>query len=151
MTVDNARRITEGIAKAKGIIETRIVAALQKTMWDLVNMIDVPVDTHNLWDSIGCAIYSNGALISVEYPPQVATEPRPFRYKASDPKIYYWGREQLEEMVINPPAEVLTHKGWCLYYIAAQPYSQIVEDINGDDVLDEEKVMPLFYSHIKKL
>jgi hypothetical protein len=146
----NDKVIEKGFVDFKKVIERDIVTALQNTMWDLVNNINVPIDTHNLWDSIGCGVYINGVLVSVEFPPQAATEPRPFRYKAGDPKIYYWGAEELEEMIIHPPAEILSHIGWCLYYVAAQPYSQIVEDINGDEVLREDLVNPLFLTHLRK-
>ena len=149
--ISNAKVIEQAGLKAMKIIERDIINALQNTMWDLVNLTDVPVDTHNLWDSIGCGVYSDGVLLSVEYPPQVATEPRPFRFKAGDPKIYYWGREELEEMIIFPPPEIIGYKGWCLYYVAAQPYSALVRDLYDVEVLQTDTVKTTFYTNLVKL
>ena len=145
---NNEKAIENGVQKIRDIYFKRIITALQETMWDLVSGIDVPIDTHNLWDSIGCGVYYNGSLISVEFPNKTATEPRKFKFKAGDPNIYYSGSYELEEMIIKPPIEILSYSGFCLYYVAAQPYSQIVEDVNGADVLREDFVIPLFIKHL---
>jgi hypothetical protein len=149
--IENARIIEEGFVKIRKRIDQQVVTALSETMWDLVNLTEVPVDTHNLWDSIGCGVYVYGVLVDVLYPPQVATEPRPFRFKKGDPKIYYWGSEELEEMIIFPPDEILTYQGYCLYYVAAQPYSALIRDLMDVDVLHTDIVKPKFFTHIKKL
>lgn len=149
--MNNQQIIQDGMARAQRIIDNRIMAALYETMWDLTDATKVPVWTHNLWDSIGCGIYKDGTLQQVAYPPAVATEPRTHIYGVLgiDPNDEFLGREQLQDMITNPPAEILTSVGWCLYYVAAQPYAQKIDARSNADVLHEELAQPSFLSHIR--
>lgn len=113
--------------------------ALRQTATELINEISVPVQTHNLWDSIGCGIYNNGALVEVFFPIKEARVPRDG----------IWGREQLEDFVVNnPPSEIRNINGWALYYVASMPYAQAVDDRDDVDILLEEAVVPTFIKYI---
>jgi hypothetical protein len=167
--MNNAQVIEGGLRKAMDIIDFRTTSALEETAFDLVNMTEVPVWTHNLWDSVGCGIYRNGVLIKYSVPPTVAVDPRSgdkeFPLEArSDPMsafpiwgsglqgldkdAAYWGTVELFEMLERPPMDITSHKGWALYYVAAMPYSQIID--KKYDVLQEEHIQPLFFTHIRK-
>ena len=148
MATDNNKVISDGLVKAKRIIDERITSALSKTAFDLIDETDAPIWTHNLWDSIGCGIYKDGALIKVVYPPKRAEEPRSDIYGIAVPNRDYWGYEELRDMIMNPPSSIPS-KGWALYYVAAMPYSEIVDNRSDVDVLHEEVVKPKFLSHIK--
>lgn len=165
--MNNSQVIERGLAKALRMIDVRTTNALSSTGEDLIDMTDVPVWTYNLQDSIGCGTYKDSVLMSTAIPPQEATEPRSGakdfaksgRYqKDSERPIWgvdgidedkaYWGQDELFSMLANPPVDILSHKGWSLRYIAAQPYSQVVD--RYADVLEEQNVLPLFLQHIRK-
>ena len=151
MATNNNKVITEGLQKAKRIIDDQIISALTKTAFDLVGETDVPIWTHNLWDSIGCGIYKNGALMKVVYPPKRAEEPRVDIYGVTVPDKEYWGFEELKDSIMNAPSSVRSVEGWVLYYVAAMPYSEVVDERSDVDVLHEEVVKPTFLSHIRKV
>ena len=123
---------------------------MERTAWDLVEKTHVPIVTHNLWDSIGCGIYHNGVLMKISFPTKVAVKPRTKIYGVKVPDRDYWGIEELSDMIERPPMEVSMHIGWCLYYVAAMPYSKIQEN-QGVDVLRDELVKPIFQTHIHTL
>ena len=151
MAIRNDKVITDGLIKAKRLIDDQMISALTKTAFDLIEETDVPIWTHNLWDSIGCGIYKNGALMKVLYPPNRATEPRTDIYNAPSSKKEYLGIEELRDSIMNAPASVTSVQGWVLYYVAAMPYSEQVDCRSDVDVLHEEVVKPSFLSHIRKL
>lgn len=136
--------------KFEAIKNKRILSIMERTAWDLVAKTHVPIVTHNLWDSIGCGIYHNGILMKISYPSPEAQKPRTKIYGIQVPDRAYWGKIELSDMIENPPMEVSMHIGWCLYYVAAMPYSQIQED-QGVDVLRDELVKPIFQTHIHTL
>ena len=148
MAIDNNKVISDGLIKARRIIDERIVSALTKTAFDLIDETDVPIWTHNLWDSIGCGIYKDGSLMKVVYPPKRAEEPRSNIYGVTAPNRDYWGYEELGDMIMSAP-DSIPAKGWALYYVAAMPYSEVVDERSDVDVLHEEVVKPKFLSHIK--
>jgi hypothetical protein len=141
----NEQVIQQGITKMMGLIDAQMLKALHETMWDLQKLTLVPIQTHNLWDSIGCGVYQNGSLIEIAFPRVVAERPQKFKGGS------YYGREQLSDMIIRGTNEILTHKGWALYYVAAQPYAQIVDDRMDGNVLHDEDVAEIFLSNIIKL
>lgn len=114
--------------------------ALEKTAFDLIEKIEVPVDTHNLWDSIGCGIYFYGSLMKTVFPPMVAIEPRD----------NLWGYKEIQDAIIDdPPSVVLNVKGWALYYVAAMPYAEAVDEREDADVLLEEQVELLYLRYLR--
>jgi hypothetical protein len=143
----NEKVISDGIGLARTIIRKRYLQALKDTAYDLTNLTDVAVWTHNLWDSIGCGIYENGTLIEYAVPPRVATDPRSgaddyppearkdpssampiFKAPNSvDKGRAYWGQDELFDMLNDPPAEIKSSFGFALYYVAAMPYAQYVD------------------------
>lgn len=148
MATNNNKVISEGLAEFIRIKDEQILSALTKTAFDLVDETDVPIWTHNLWDSIGCGIFKNGALMKVVYPPKRADEPRTEIYGVSVPKKDYWGHEELRDQIMSYSPNV---KGWVLYYVAAMPYSEVVDERSDVDVLHEEVVKPTFLSHVRKV
>ena len=153
----NEKLISQFKDRFNAIKNERILLALEKTAWDLIKQTNVPVVTHNLWDSIGCGIYHNGVLMKMIYPDKKAQKPRNTKEKP----LYsmggvitedraYWGIEELEDMIENPPSRITTHLGWCLYYVAAMPYSQIQND-KGVNVLRDEVIKPTFETYIRTL
>lgn len=163
----NDQVITQGISKAREIIRKRHLDALKATAYDLIELTDVAVWTHNLWDSIGCGIYENGTLIEYAVPQKIAVDPRSGAEDSAsnsrrDPKsampIFkvaegidvdraYWGQDELFDMINDPPAEIRSCFGFALYYVAAMPYAQYVD--RRYNVTQEEMMKPLFYQHIK--
>jgi len=162
----NEQVITQGISKAREIIRRRYLNALKETAFDLVNLTDVAVWTHNLWDSIGCGIYENGSLIEYHVPPKLAVDPRSgadeyprearkdqssampiFKVAGVDAEKAYWGQDELFDMLNDPPLDVRNCTGFALYYVAAMPYAQYVD--KRYNVTNEEMMKPLFYQHIK--
>ena len=165
----NEQVILKGLDIAKSAIRKQIVDAIVKTAFDLESLRPFGIVwTHNLLDSIGCGIYENGVLIKIVTPVAEAPEPRSGEgdvsiesrtIPGSEQPIYgvsgidvdreYWGEKELLEMLLDPPPEVMI-TGWALYYVAAQPYSEVVDDLGGD-VLADEDVVPIFKTHIVKL
>ncbi len=162
----NEKVISDGISLARQIIRKRYLQALKDTAYGLTALTDVPIWTHNLWDSIGCGIYENGTLIEYAVPPKVATDPRSgaddyppearrdpnsampiFKVAGVDEDKAYWGQDELFDMINNPPAEIANSFGFALYYVAAMPYSQYID--KRTNVTQEEMMQPLFYQHIK--
>lgn len=162
----NDQVISQGIGKAREIIRKRYLDALKATAYDLTNLTDVAVWTHNLWDSIGCGIYENGTLIEYAVPPKLAVDPRSgaddyppearkdprsampiFKVAGIDEERAYWGQDELFDMINDPPEEIRNCFGFALYYVAAMPYAQYVD--KKYDVTQEEMMQPLFYQHIK--
>lgn len=172
--MSNDQVIDRGIAKAKELIDAQMLRTLKATAYDLLASTDVPVWTHNLWDSIGCGIYRSGVLIEYATPVRGAKDPRsgaesyPMEartdrssfFNSSEPiwgapsgvdvNREYWGEKELFDMLNDAPPEISgMTSGWALYYVAAMPYAQVLdEDYN---VLKDELVNPLFFSHIVKL
>ena len=163
----NDQVITQGVNKAREIIRKRYLNALKATAYDLIELTDVAIWTHNLWDSIGCGIYENGTLIEYAVPPKIAVDPRSGAEDTSsearrDPSsampIFkvaegidvdraYWGQDELFDMINDPPEEIRNCFGFALYYVAAMPYAQYVD--RRYNVTQEEMMKPLFYQHIK--
>ena len=148
MAINNKKVIDNSAKIAVKLKDNRIVSALSKTAFDLLKQTRVPVVTHNLWDSIGCGIYKNGAMMKVVYPPKRAVAPRTEIYGTPSESRPYWGFIELQDMIMNPPASVLTHKGWCLYYVAAMPYAEVIDKRSDVVVLKDQLVRPFFESHI---
>ena len=148
MAINNNKVISDGLIKARKIIDDRMLVALRETAWDLTNATEVPIWTHNLWDSIGCGIFKDGVLMEVTYPPKKAEEPRTDIYGINVPKRDYWGIEELKDTVTSYTP---TSDGWVLYYVAAMPYSELVDDRSDADVLQEELVKPTFLSHVRRV
>ena len=170
--MDNTKVIERGLEKAYQIIDARVLKSLQETAYDLVERTNVPIWTHNLWDSIGCGIYKNGSLMSYSVPPTQAEDPRSglneyplearvvenserpiwgYGLDGLDRDAAYWGTEQLFRMIESPPMEILAHKGWALYYVSAQPYSEIIDKKYDGSVFRDELVKPLFQIYIHKI
>jgi len=165
----NEQVILKGLDIARTVIRKQIVDAIKKTAFDLESLRPFGIVwTHNLLDSIGCGIYEDGVLIEIVTPVAEAPEPRsgastmPASSRSisgSEQPIYgvqgidenkaYWGEKELLAMLLDPPPEVRV-QGWALYYVAAQPYSEFIDDMGGD-VLADEDVIPIFKTHIKKL
>lgn len=165
----NEQVILKGLDTARSIIRKQIVDAIKQTAFDLETLRPYGLAwTHNLLDSIGCGIYENGVLIDYITPVAEAVDPRSGaddypadarKVKGSESPIYgvagidkdrpYWGEKELFDMLNNPPAEVIGN-GWCLYYVAAMPYSEALDE-RGFDILQDEEVVPIFKTHIKKL
>lgn len=162
----NNQVISQGIGKAREIIRKRYLDALKATAYDLIELTDVAIWTHNLWDSIGCGIYENGTLIEYAVPPKLAVDPRSgaddyppearkdprsampiFKVAGIDEERAYWGQDELFDMINDPPEEIRNCFGFALYYVAAMPYAQYVD--KKYDVTQEEMMQPLFYQHIK--
>jgi len=148
----NEKLINRFGAQFEKIKNKRILGILEATAFSLSNKTSVPFITYNLWDSIGCGVYHNGTLMKVAYPPSKKAEvPRTDIYGIGVADREYWGREELEDMIENPPLEIKSYQGWCLYYVAAMPYAEIQDKRSDVDVLREELVKPIFKSHIQKL
>ena len=134
---DDITKIFSGFRKR--IYEDQLLA-LRNTIHNLVDQINVPIKTHNLWDSIGCGIYYNGSLVEVYFPVKEAKIPNGGK----------WGRDELESFVVdNPPGEILSIKGWALYYVASMPYAESVDDREDVDVLLEDQVVPTFLNYYR--
>lgn len=165
--MNNQKTIEDGISKARSIIRSRVMNAIKATAFDLTELTDVPVWTHNLWDSIGCGIYENGVLVEYSIPPKEASEPRsgadefPMearKVEGSEKPLWsvpsgvdrdraWWGRDELFDMLNDPPASIRNCQGFALYYVAAMPYAAYVE--NDDEMLNTQHVAPLFFKHIR--
>ena len=166
--MNNTQIIEKGLKQSLNIIGGSVIRALTMTSDELVDGTDVPRWTYNLQDSIGCGVYTTGGtLLNYTIPAKQATEPRsgaddfPMeqRYqKHSERPIWdvdgideedaYWGQEQLFDMLKSPPPAVASNKGWALAYIAAMPYSQIIDA--QYDILEEQMVSPIFLKNIRK-
>lgn len=164
--MDNSEVFRKGTEKAIALFRGRVLAALRKTATDLNAMTDVPVWTHNLWDSVGVGLYENGTLIDYSVPTKGATEPRsgdedfPIesrQWSGSEAPLFgvpdgvdvdkaWWGQLELFDMLSDPPADILSTPGYAIYYVAAMPYAEIID--RTDDVLQEETIRPLFLTHI---
>jgi hypothetical protein len=165
--IGNQSTLEKGMAKATAVFRQRVLSALKKTAFDLSELTDVPIWTHNLWDSVGVGIYENGTLVEYAVPARQATEPRsgaddfPMearQWSGSEAPLWdvpsgvdvdraWWGQAELFDMLADPPASILASSGYALYYVAAMPYAQIVDDTQ--EVLHEQMVRPLFFKHIK--
>jgi hypothetical protein len=165
--MDNQKVLDEGNRKVTALFRGRVLAALRRTATDLNAMTDVPVWTHNLWDSVGVGIYENGTLIDYSVPVKGATEPRsgaddfPMQsrqWSGSEDPLFgvpagvdvdkaWWGQAELFDMLSDPPVSILTSSGFAIYYVAAMPYAQVVDQ--KDDVLSEEMIAPTFLTHIR--
>jgi hypothetical protein len=137
-------------SRFEAIKNKRLLSILERVAWDLVRKTKVPIVTHNLWDSIGCGIYYNGVLMKISFPDPIADVPRTEIYDINVPDREYWGIEELQDMIENPPVRILSHRGWSLYYVAAMPYSKIKQD-EGVNVLRDELIKPIFQTHIHTL
>jgi len=163
--MSNSLEIEKGLRKATEIIDARVLRAMQETAEMIVANTSVLVWTHNLWDSIGCGIYKDGVLRSYVAPPTVATQPRSGNdefpvearsLKNSERPIWnvdgidtdraYWGTVELFEMLERPPSEILSMKGWAIYYVSAQPYSEIVND---NFEIEAQRIYPYVISKLK--
>ena len=167
--MNNEQVILKGLDVARTAIRTQIVDAIKKTAFDLEALRPFDLNwTHNLLDSIGCGIYENGVLIDYITPIAEAQDPRsgdgdfPIearKVSGSEAPISgvsgidvdrpYWGEKELFDMLADPPPEVMI-QGWALYYVAAQPYSEVLDRMGGD-ILADERVVPIFKTHIAKL
>lgn len=165
--MSNKGVIEKGILKARQIMDNRILASLKAAAFDLLDMTDVPVWTHNLWDSIGCGIYQNGVLIEYSVPPKEALDPRSGSFdfpkesrsdvdsaipiwgvEGIDVFKAYWGNSELFDMLSDPPSEIKNMKdGFALYYVAAMPYSELID--RKYTVTHENRMFPLFISHLR--
>lgn len=166
----NTQVITNGLETSQKIIDARILNALVETALTLESLRPFNIRwTGNLLDSIGCGIYKDGSLRKYYTPPRIATEPRsgddefPIdsrQVEGSESPLWevpngvdedkaWWGEDQLFQMILNPPAEIQQLIGWALYYVAAMPYSQIVDEANNGDVLAEESIPKTFMQFIK--
>lgn len=145
------QKLIRGLSSQFNVIKNKqLLIILEKTAWDLVERTHVPIVTHNLWDGIGCGIYYNGVLMKISYPIKKAVKPRTKIYGIQVPIKEYWGREELEDMIENPPLRIRLSKGWSLYYVAAMPYSGLQED-GGAIVLRDDLVKPIFQTHVHTL
>lgn len=165
----NEQVILKGLDTARAIIRKQIVDAIKQTAFDLEVLRPYGLAwTHNLLDSIGCGIYEDGVLIDYITPVAEATDPRsgaesyPIdarKVRGSEAPIYgidgidkdrpYWGEKELFDILNDPPPQVYG-KGWALYYVAAMPYSEVLDE-RGYDILQDEEVVPIFKTHIQKL
>jgi hypothetical protein len=168
--MNNAQVIEKGLRTAREIIDGRILRSLKDSAFDLINMTDVPVWTHNLWDSIGCGIYKDGVLVDYSVPPKLATDPRsglneggsssrndPYSAKPiwgdtglDEDETYrtFWGQGELFDMLNDPPADIASMTdGFALYYVAAMPYSELLD--RRYTITHEGRMFPLFISHLK--
>ena len=140
MKINNNKVLDQGWKKARLIIRERFLNTLEATAWGLLEKTSVPIITHNLWDSIGCGIYHNGKLLRVVFPKQEAINPSLYEDE--------WGRENLENMIMDAPSEIKSYSGYVLYYVAAMKYSQEINDRPRIDVLKEDLVKPMFETYI---
>lgn len=165
----NTQVITGGINRARDVVRNRFLAALKATAFSLNNLTDVPVWTHNLWDSVGCGIYENGSLIEYAVPPKGAVDPRSGNADYEDQARHdpmsaiplwnvpngvdkdreYWGQDELFDMLNDPPDSIRNCFGFSLYYVAAMPYAEVID--RKSNVTQEHLMKPLFFQHIKKV
>jgi len=167
----NDQVITQGVNKAREIIDRRIFSALEYTAMSLETLRPFGIKwTGNLLDSIGCGIYKDGTLRKFYIPQRIATDPRsgddefPIDSRqvedseiplwnvpnGVDVDAAWWGEDALFNMIKDPPMEIQTMTGWALYYVAAMPYASIVDYEHAGVVLKEGAAVRLFYNTIKK-
>ena len=143
MKTKNEKALELGIKKAMKIAQHKVLDSLEATAWDLVDGVSVPILTHNLWDSIGCGIYYKGELLRICFPNPEAVNPSIFEGE--------WGRENLEDKILDAPTAIKTYQGYVLYYVAAMPYSETIDNRPDVDVLRSNLVKPIFETYIHML
>ncbi len=143
MKTKNEKVLTLGLKKAMQLSQKKVLNSLEATAWRLLDNTDVPILTHNLWDSIGCGIYYRGELLRVCFPNPEAVNPSVFEGE--------WGRENLEDKILDAPMVVKSYKGYVLYYVAAMPYSEEIDNRPNVDVLNSELAKPIFETYIHTL
>jgi len=169
----NAQIIEKGILKARAIIDSRIMSSMEATAFDLDSLRPFGIYwTGNLLDSIGCAIYRDGVLERIFTPNKRASDPRsgadqyPLDSRivegsemvidtdnddAHDVFRAWWGSDELINKLLQPSFEIATMTdGFALYYVAAMPYSSIVDDKYDGAVLEEEQVGIVFKTKMKQ-
>jgi len=170
--MSNEQVIKKGLSKAREIIDSRILRALEATAFDLEAMRPFHIYwTNNLLDSIGCAIYQDGVLLKIFTPDQAADDPRsgystyPVESRViedSEVALWdvdddavnifreWWGSDELVNKLLQPSFDVSTQvDGFALYYVAAMPYARIIDKKYGEVVLKEEQAGIIFKSHIR--
>lgn len=84
----------------------------------------IPVDTHNLKDSTGIALYSTGGVLRTYIPTKKATVPKRttgLRGVTSEPK---WGTVELKNVIEQGSTRY--NNGYYLVIFSAMPYAGIV-------------------------
>ena len=121
-------RLTSGVSDEKYAL-----IAMQKVANALSSYIEsgatIPVDTHNLKDSTGIALYSPGGVLRTYIPTKKASAPKRttgLRGVSTEPK---WGTYELARMIEYGSSKY--NSGYYLVVFSAMPYAGIVNNITS--------------------
>lgn len=121
-------RLTSGVSDEKYAL-----IAMQKVANALSSYMEsgatIPVDTHNLKDSTGIALYSPGGVLRTYIPTKKASAPKRttgLRGVSTEPK---WGTYELARMIEYGSSKY--NSGYYLVVFSAMPYAGIVNNITS--------------------
>ncbi len=126
--------IKEGVRRFGGatsstVVVKDVIAIIEGIARDLFEQINssniIPVDTGNLKDSTGIAVYSGDRLIRL-IPNPIATEPRVNIGLRGFERGDYWGKDLLPK-AIEHAAGKFKDGGYYLVLFSAMPYAGIVD------------------------
>jgi len=144
--VSNYDTIVEGVRRFGGTTSSgtvvkdvfAIMEGIAKDIFDQINNSGViPVDTGNLKDSTGIAIYNGSRLVKL-IPNPIATKPRVNIGLRGFEKGEFWGYKLLEK-AIDHGVENYKDGGYYLVIFSSMPYAGIVDasqDYFSNDIVN---------------
>lgn len=133
--MNNAAKIQKRFSRlTSGVSDERYaIIAMRKVANALSSYIEsgaaIPVDTHNLKDSTGIALYSPGGVLRTYIPTKKASAPKRttgLRGVSTEPK---WGTYELARMIEYGSSKY--NNGYYLVVFSAMPYAGIVNTITS--------------------
>ena len=133
--MNNSRKIQKRFGKlTSGVSDEKYaLVAMQKVANALSSYMEsgaaIPIDTHNLKDSTGIALYSPGGVLRTYIPTKKASAPKRttgLRGVSTEPK---WGIDELKRVIEQGAARYKS--GYHLVIFSAMPYAGIVNTITS--------------------
>ena len=133
--MNNAAKIQKRFSRlTSGVSDERYaLIAMHKVANALLSYMEsgatIPVDTHNLKDSTGIALYSPGGVLRTYIPTKKASAPKRttgLRGVSTEPK---WGTYELARMIEYGSSKY--NSGYYLVVFSAMPYAGIVNNITS--------------------
>ena len=116
---------------------TYILGAMQKIAVALSAYMrgeaEIPVDTHNLKDSTGIALYSPGGVLRTYIPNPKAKVPKTTRGLGISKRARF-GNSELQDAIFTGAQKY--NNGYYLVIFSAMPYAGVVQNHNGNRYFD---------------
>jgi len=144
--VSNYDTIVEGVRRFGGTTSSgtvvkdvfAIMEGIAKDIFDQINNSGViPVDTGNLKDSTGIAIYNGSRLVKL-IPNPIATKPRVNIGLRGFERGAFWGKDLLPKAIANAQGK-FKDGGYYLVIFSSMPYAGIVDasqDYFSNDIVN---------------